>query len=102
MVAEEADPPDEAPALQILRGPEAEPVVPPAERELEDVGTSVGDAVVLLELGLRVDLRERLGILLAPLPEEQTLRPQLERDHDFASFQSSPTPTSTASAGSSG
>jgi len=66
------------------------------------LGSEVVDEIVLQELGLRVDLAERFRIAVPPLPEKEPLGAQLLRDHDFASFQSSPTPMSTASAGSSG
>jgi hypothetical protein len=33
------------------------------------------------ELGLGVDLRQRLDVFLAPLAEQQALRPELARDH---------------------
>src|ERR687892_78501 len=102
VVPQEADPADEAARLGILGGPEAEALVPPSESELEDVRAGVEDAVVLLELRLRVDLGECLGVSFTPLPQEKARRPQLPGDQPLASFQSSPMPTSTASGGGGG
>jgi hypothetical protein len=102
VVAHEADAADEAPARQLLDRPEAEALQLPLTRETPDVGGSVAGGIVLEELRLHVDLGERFRVPVTPLPEEEPLGAQLPRDHDFASFQSSPTPTSTARGGSSG
>ena len=102
VVAQEADAADEPPALRVLDGPEAEARLLPFTREARHVHFGVAGRVVLEELRLGVDLPQRLGVPGAPLPQEEPLGAQLPRDHAFASFQSSPTPTSTASGGSSG
>jgi hypothetical protein len=104
-VAQEADPSDQRPARGVDGRPVTEAVSFPSLLEPRDLGAralEVERRHVLEELRLRVDLREGLGVVVSPPAQEQSLRAQLLRDHDFASFQSSPMPTSTASAGSSG
>ena len=85
MVAEQADPPDQPAALEVARRPLAVAVLLPARGgsrlDLRPRLLEVERRHRLQVLGLRVDLVQRLDVLVAPLAQEQPLGRQLARDH---------------------
>jgi hypothetical protein len=77
VVAQEADPPDEPIGSKVDRRPLADTLVTPPAHELLDLlgGTGpVESGHVGEEIGLGVDLGERLQVVRPPLPEEQARR----------------------------
>jgi hypothetical protein len=77
VVAQEANPPDQPIGSKVDRRPLADTLVTPPAHELLDLRGGTGPVEgghVGEEIGLGVDLGERLQVVRPPLPEEQARR----------------------------